>query len=369
MVLIMMMPDPSFAADLLRWFEAHAADLPWRRDRDPYTVWLSEIMLQQTQVATATGYFERFVVAFPTVEALAAAPLDDVLKLWEGLGYYSRARNLHRAAQVIVAEWGGRLPGTAEALQTLPGIGRYTAGAIASLAFGQDAPVVDGNVARILARVFDIPDEITQPATINRLWALAEELLPSGQAGPYNEALMELGRLICRPRSPLCGECPVQAHCLAHALGIQAERPVKKRRQPTPHYDVAAGVIYGRGAQAGRILIAQRPAEGLLGGLWEFPGGKQEDGESLPETLARELQEELAITVEVGDFLVQVRHAFTHFRITLHAFACQHMAGEPQRVGVADYAWVTLEEMDRYAFGRADQQIIAELRARPYRLL
>ncbi|MBN2470890.1 MAG: A/G-specific adenine glycosylase, partial [Anaerolineae bacterium] len=334
-----------------------------------YYVWLSEIMLQQTQVATVVDYFQRFLVAFPTVEALAAAPLDDVLKLWEGLGYYSRARHLHRAAQIVVSEGDGRLPESVEALQTLPGIGRYTAGAIASLAFGQDAPVVDGNVARILARVFDIADEINQPATMNTLWDLAAQLIPTGAAGPYNEALMELGRLICRPRGPLCEQCPVQAHCRAYALGIQAERPVRKRRQPTPHYDVAAGVIYGRGEQAGRILIAQRPAEGLLGGLWEFPGGKQEDGESLPEALARELDEELAIVVEVGDFLVQVKHAFTHFRITLHAFACQHVGGEPQRAGVADYAWVTLEDMDRYAFGRADQQIIAELREQPRRLL
>jgi A/G-specific adenine glycosylase len=358
-----------FAAELLTWFRASAADLPWRRERDPYAVWLSEIMLQQTQVATVIDYFTRFLDRFPTVQALAAAPLDDVLKMWEGLGYYSRARNLHRTAQLVVTEWDGRFPDNVRDLQTLPGIGRYTAGAIASLAFGEDAPVLDGNVIRVFARLYDMPDDVTQQATRRQLWELAETLIPPGEAGAYNEALMELGRTICKPHTPQCDPCPIQRHCRAFAAGTQLARPVKKKRAPAPHYDVAAGIIYGQGDQAGRILIAKRPADGLLGGLWEFPGGKQEDDESLPVTLARELQEELGITVTVGDFVVKVRHAFTHFKITLHAFECQHVAGEPAKIDVADFAWVTLDEMAQYAFGKADQRIIEELRERPYRLL
>ena len=360
---------PDFSTDLVTWFRANAADLPWRRERAPYSVWLSEIMLQQTQVATVIDYYERFLARFPTVEALAASPLDDVLKLWEGLGYYSRARNLHKAARAIVAQHGGRFPATAAKLVRLPGVGRYTAGAIASLAFGEDVPVVDGNVIRVLTRVFDIDADVTQAATQAQLWALAELLLPPGEAGLYNEALMELGRLICRPRRPACGNCPVQAHCRAFQLGVQDSRPVKAPRKPTPHYDVVAGVIEGQGAQASRLLIAQRPAEGLLGGLWEFPGGKQETGESLEAALARELMEELGIRVEVGEFLVRVKHAFTHFKITLHAFACRHTGGDPACLMVADFAWVTLDELERYAFGKADQQIIKELKERPQRLL
>jgi len=359
----------AFVADLLAWFEKHAADLPWRPNRTPYAVWLSEIMLQQTQVATVIAYYERFLARFPTVEALAAAPLDEVLKLWEGLGYYSRARNLHRAARTIVREHGGRFPDRAAELQTLPGVGRYTAGAIASLAFGEDVPVVDGNVIRVLARVFDIAEDMGQEATRKRVWALAESLIPPGAAGQYNESLMELGRVICKPRQPECGVCPIPAHCAAYRLGVQEQRPVKAPRKPTPHYDVVAGVIHGQDGQQGRILIAQRPAEGLLGGLWEFPGGKLEPGETLPEALVRELREEMDITVEVGAFLVKVRHAFTHFKITLHAFECRITSGEPARIGVADFAWVTLDELDRYAFGKADQGIIAELRERPRRLL
>ncbi len=358
-----------FVADLLNWFRAHAADLPWRRTRDPYAVWLSEIMLQQTQVVAVAGYYARFLARFPTVAALAAAPRDAVLKAWEELGYYNRARNLHRAAQIVVDEHGGQLPRSAEALQKLPGVGRYTAAAIASIAFGEDAAVLDGNVIRVLARLYDIADDVSEPATRARLWALAESLVPPGQAGDYNQALMELGRVICKPRRPRCEACPVQAGCAAYAAGVQGERPVRRRKAAAPHYDVAAGVIYGKDANAGRVLIAQRPPDGLLGGLWEFPGGKQEPGETLPGALARELGEELGIAVEVGELLVQVKHGFTHFRITLHAYECRHVGGEPAARGVADFAWVTLDEIDAYAFAAADRRIIQELRERPHRLL
>lgn len=358
-----------FAEDLLNWFEAHAADLPWRRTRDPYAIWLSEIMLQQTQVATVVDYYRRFLARFPTVEALAAAPLGDVLKAWEGLGYYARARNLHRAAQWVVAEHGGALPRTAESLRKLPGVGRYTANAIASIAFGEDAVVLDGNVIRVLARLHDIADDVSSGAMQARLWALAESLLPPGRAGDFNQAMMELGRVICKPRRPRCGDCPVRAHCAAWGAGTQSERPVRRRKAATPHYDVAAGVIYGGNAHAGRILIAQRPYDDLLGGLWEFPGGKAEPGENLPEALARELREELGIAVEVGDLLVRVEHGFTHFRITLHAFECRHVGGESEARDVAAFAWVTLDEMDAYAFGTADRRIVSFLRQRPSRLL
>jgi A/G-specific adenine glycosylase len=263
------MPSP-FAHALLNWYDQNAADLPWRRSRNPYGVWLSEIMLQQTQVETVKDYYTRFLAAYPTVAHLAAAPLNDVLKLWEGLGYYSRARNLHRAAQMVVAEWQSYFPSSVEDLQKLPGIGRYTAGAISSIAFGEVAPVLDGNVIRVFARLTDLGEDVTQPNVQKRLWALAEEWLPTERPGDYNQALMELGRTVCKPRNPLCQSCPIREHCLAYERGTQALRPVKKAKDPTPHYHVAAGIIYDK---IGNILIAQRPLEGLLGGLWEFPGG------------------------------------------------------------------------------------------------
>lgn len=351
----------TFQPDLLAWYDHAAADLPWRRTRDPYHVWLSEIMLQQTQVETVIPYYERFLSAFPTVEALAAAPLDDVLKLWEGLGYYSRARNLHRAAQMMIHDMGGHIPTTADGWQQLPGIGRYTAGAIASIAFEEVAPVLDGNVIRVFARLLDLDADVTQNATKNDLWQYAENWMPDERPGDYNQALMELGRTICKPRNPLCGQCPIQAHCLAFAHGTQDERPVRAKRTATPHYDVAAGIIWN---QNGKVLIAQRPLDGLLGGLWEFPGGKQEPDESLPECLKRELREELAIEVRVGELFVVVKHGFTHFKITLHAFTCDYVSGPPQSLGVRDWAWVPPHQLDTYSFGKADREIVAALKAR-----
>ncbi len=350
---------PALHDTLIAWFEQHKAGLPWRRTHDPYAIWLSEIMLQQTQVATVIPYYERFLARFPTVGTLAAAPLDDVLKLWEGLGYYSRARNLHRAAQVIVNEFGGNFPATVNDLLRLPGIGRYTAGAIASLAFGRDVPVLDGNVIRILTRVFDITGDVTQATTKNALWDLAERIVPAGRAGPWNEGLMELGRRICTPSSPDCAACPIAQHCTAYHLNVQDQRPVRQPRAKTPHYDVTAAVT--RRAD-GRILIAQRPIEGMLGGLWEFPGGKREPGESLPDCLRREIREELGIDVAVGQQIGTVRHAYSHFRITLYAFECRHLGGEPQPIACADWAWVTLGELDTFAFPVTDQKIIAMLR-------
>jgi A/G-specific adenine glycosylase len=354
-----------FADSLLAWYDHLGTELPWRGDHNPYHIWLSEIMLQQTQIETVKPYYFRFLSAFPTVEALAAAPLDDVLKLWEGLGYYSRARNLHKAAGQIAA---GGFPQTVEDLLELSGVGRYTAGAIASIALGVRAPVLDGNVIRVFARLLDLPDDVTQASTQAKLWRAAEAWLPAARAGDYNQALMDLGRLICKPRAPLCAQCPIREHCAAFAHGTQHERPVKGAKAETPHYDVTAGIIWNA---RGEVLLAQRPLDGLLGGLWEFPGGKQEAGETLPECLQRELREELAIEVEVGDLFTKVKHGFTHFRITLHAFTCRYVesGGEPQALGVRAFAWVTPDQLDTYSFGKADRQVINELTARGGMLL
>ena len=358
------------SVDLLRWYDANKADLPWR-GAPPYHVWLSEVMLQQTQIDTVIPYYERFLEAYPTIHDLADAPLDDVLKQWEGLGYYSRARNLHKTAQIVSQQMNGEFPRSAVELQALPGIGAYTSGAVASIAFGESVPVVDGNVIRVLSRLLDVDEDVTQTSTKNKFWAIAEDLVPQKRAGDYNQSLMELGQKICTPRNPQCAECPVQAQCLAFANGTQAERPVKKKRAPTPHYDVAAGLIRN---DDGKLLIAQRPNDGLLGGLWEFPGGKQEEGETLPECLKRELQEELAIEVEVQKFFVKVKHAFTHFKITLHAYECRYigaidMYDEPQTIEAQAWAWVTEDELDKYSFGKADRDVIAALRERKNMLL
>ena len=355
-----------FTTELLHWFTQHRADLPWRREPTAYHVWLSEIMLQQTQIETVIPYYMRFLKKYPSIQDLADAPIDDVLKVWEGLGYYSRARNLHKTAQIVVHDYDGEFPETVDGLLKLPGIGRYTAGAIASIVFGVSAPVLDGNVIRVFTRLLDMNEDVTQTATKNKLWEIAENWVPENDAGDYNQALMELGQSICRPRNPNCGECPIQSHCQAFANGTQAERPVKKKKAPTPHYDVTAGLIRN---SEGQLLIAQRPMDGLLGGLWEFPGGKVEDGESLEACLARELREELAIEVDVQELFVVVNHGFTHFKITLHAFDCTYLGAipphsEPQAIEAQDWAWVREDELAQYSFGKADRQVIEALKAR-----
>lgn len=343
---------------LLAWYAAQARDLPWRRTTDPYAIWISEIMLQQTQVERVKDYFERWLARFPTVEVLAEAPLDDVLKLWEGLGYYARARNIHRAARQIVAEHDGHLPDTVEGLLALPGIGRYTAGAIVSIAFGRPAAALDGNLKRVLARLTCLETPVNTPAGERALWEIAEALVPAEGAGDWNQALMDLGATLCLPQAPRCLLCPLQGLCLAQREGRQAELPVRVAPSSRPHYQVTAGLIWN---QQGELLIARRPLDKMLGGLWEFPGGKCENGEELGACLQRELREELEIEVEVGERLTVVEHGYTHFSITLHAFHCRHVAGEPRPLGVADCRWVRPDDLDAFAWPRTDRQIILAL--------
>jgi A/G-specific adenine glycosylase len=342
------------AGPLLRWFHKTARDLPWRRTKDPYAIWISETMLQQTQVETVKPYYQRFLDQFPTVEALAAARIDAVLKTWEGLGYYSRARNLHRAARQIVSQFGNHLPQTREALLSLPGIGPYTAGAVASIAFGRREPLVDGNVARVLCRLFLIRDDPKQPSVRRKLWDLAGSLLPKSHAGDFNQALMELGSQVCVPLKPRCEICPVRRVCQARIHDLQDQVPVRRRSRKIPSYLVAVAVIFRKG----RILIDQRKPEGLLGGLWEFPGGKKEPNETLEEAVVREVREELGIEVQVDSPLVTVDHAYSHFRVRLHAFKCTYLRGTPRCVTCTDVKWVYPSMLRRYAFPAANRKII-----------
>jgi len=358
-------PQPGDATEisqrLLAWYERCRRDLPWRRTQDPYAIWVAEIILQQTRVETASSYYERFLARFPTLESLAAAQLDDVLKAWEGLGYYARARNLHAAARWLLENQGGRLPTTALALQSLPGIGRYTAAAIASIAFGQDTVALDGNLERVLCRIFSIDDDPGRPNTRRVLEQLGLSIILPGRAGELNQALMDLGALICTPSRPRCLICPLVGLCQALREGIQNDLPIRATRSYRPHRDVAAGVIW---ALNGRLLITRRPLDGMLGGLWEFPGGKRRPGEALPDCLQREVGEELAIEITVGSLLCVVEHAFTHFTMTLYAYDCAWVSGEPRCLGCTDLRWVTLEQLDSFAFPAADQRIIAWLRDR-----
>lgn len=346
-----------FTRRLLAWYTLNARALPWRGHADPYAVWVSEIMLQQTRVDTVIPYFERWMKRFPIIKDLAKAEEQDVLHSWEGLGYYSRARNLHRAAREVMSRFGGQLPASLGDLESLPGIGRYTAGAIGSMAFGLDAPALDGNLRRVLARVFNLAMPIRSPEGEQALARLLVEHLPAGQAGDFNQSLMDLGATVCLPRSPDCEHCPIADICQSRQLGIQEQRPVMAERRAVPHYTVTAAVIQ----RGGQLLIAQRPPDGLLGGMWEFPGGKQEPGETLAECLEREIREELGTAVTVGAEVGVFRHAYTHFKVTLHAFYCTLAEGEPRPVEVSALRWVEADDLATFPMGKIDRQISLHL--------
>lgn len=340
--------------ELLAWFDREARDLPWRRTKDPYAVWVSEIMLQQTRIDQGMPYFERFMTAFPDVQTLAAAKDESVLKLWEGLGYYSRARNLHRAARIVAHDRGGRFPASAEEWQYLPGVGRYTAGAIASIAYGEPVPVLDGNVIRVLSRLFDIEASTDDTATRHRLWELAENLVPAKAPGNFNQAMMELGARICTPRTPLCAACPVRKHCEACARGVQEQRPVRKKKKSVPHHEYVVGVL----AKNGRYLLAKRPEHGLLGGMWEFPTGTLKSGETHQRALRRIMKDAFGTKVIAGGLIAVVNHAYSHFKVTLNVYRCTYIAGKPQATGHDQTKWVPRSHFSRYAFPKSNHKFL-----------
>lgn len=343
----------TWSDDLLAWYRSQQRDLPWRDLDDPYAIWISEVMLQQTRVETVIPYFKRWMHSFPDIHTLAIADRQDVLAHWEGLGYYRRAHNLHRAAGIIVDEFGGKIPADIESLKSLPGIGEYTSAAIAALAFGQDRLALDGNLRRVLARLFDRTENPDTSAGQRILRDLGMRYLPSGSASQFNQALMDLGATICTPRNPSCEECPLKDHCLAYMRGVQEQRPVTVSRPPVPSVHAAAAVILEEGA----VLIGRRPEGKLLGGLWEFPGGKQDPGETLEECLMREIMEELGVRIEVENHLGTFDHAYTHFAISVHAFYCKRLAGEPQLYDHTSLKWVPPEELGDYPMGKVDRLI------------
>lgn len=349
--------ENSFSQVILAWYRQNARLLPWRGIDDPYKTWVSEIMLQQTRVETVIPYFQKWFTLFPTLAVLAHSEEQTVLNAWEGLGYYSRARSLLKAARIVEEYYNGQLPASRAELEKLPGLGRYTAAAIASIAFGQDEVVLDGNVKRVLSRVFNLDTPADTPAGEKLLWQKAEDLLPHGEAGDYNQAVMDLGAVICTPRAPICRLCPLSELCLARQLGLQEKLPVMTEKKPIPHYIVAAAVLHRNET----VLIQRRPSKGLLGGLWEFPGGKLEESETFPQALEREIREELGIIISVGEKLGQYKHAYTHFKVTLHAFKAQINSGEPQALAASELAWVEPQHLLDYPMGKIDRMISNDL--------
>jgi len=361
---------PRLSTKLLKWYRLHGRTLPWRGHPDPYAVWVSEIMLQQTRVEAVIPYFEEWMDRFPSVQALAEASEREVLNLWEGLGYYSRARNLRKAAKMVVDELDGRLPRSMDALRKLPGIGRYTAGAIASMAFGLDEPTLDGNLRRVFARLFnvEVPADSTEGEKL--LWSIAAENLPKGKAGDFNQALMDLGAAICLPKNPRCPLCPLREDCQARKLGLQEARPVLQPKAEVPHVVHAAAVIVGRigNPPKGTVLLSKRPSNGLLGGMWEFPNGRV-DGDPA-RGLPKALKTGYRLTVRAGEALGVVNHAYTHFRVTVHVFSAdltdyaddKNLRNRRNLRMNENLKWVKLSELEDYPMGKIDRQIAQKIK-------
>ena len=349
--------DRSIVTSLLAWFRRTARDLPWRRTYDPYHVWISEIMLQQTQMERGVAYFLRWIERFPDVRAVAAADEQEILKLWEGLGYYARARNLHRAAKVIAGELGGLVPCDYDELRQLPGIGPYTAAAIASVAGNRDVPVIDANVMRVYARLFDIALPVKSREGQRQIAAIAESLLPHGRARVFNQALMDLGGLVCTPKAPRCEACPIAEGCLARQGGTVAERPIVAEKKKIITVQKVAGII----RRQDLVFIQQRRADDVWGGLWEFPGGELTAG-APAEAVVRAIAADTGLIVRVVEALPTVVHHYTRYKIILHPFLCdlqgQH---QPTLTNAVDFRWVDATELNRYAFPAGPRKLLEHL--------
>jgi A/G-specific adenine glycosylase len=344
----------AFRSRLLAWYRKNRREMPWRETRDPYRILLSEFMLQQTQVDTVVPYYHRFCERFPDVHALADAPGEEVLRLWEGLGYYARARNLHRAAASISRDCGGRVPDSYDELRALPGFGPYTTAAVLSIAYDRPHAVVDGNVIRVLSRWLGIEDDVTETRTKRRIQSAADQLLDESAPGDYNQALMELGATVCTPKSPVCGACPVARSCVARREASVDRIPRKASAKARPHHVIAAAVILHGGA----VLLGRRPDHGLLGGLWELPGDGVGPRERLSDACTRGVRQKTGVDISITRRFNTLRHAFSHFEITLHTFIAEPRTTRLAPSGYQDAAWVPLSDADSYPATRTSRKLL-----------
>ncbi len=347
-----------FQTQLLDWYDQHHRRLPWRETTDPYQIWVSEVMLQQTQVKTVLRYYDPFLTAFPHIRGLAEAESQAVLKRWEGLGYYARARNLHRAARIVAREHDGVVPSTPSEFKKLPGVGPYINAAVQSIAFNHPLAVVDGNVKRVLARLNQIAAPANQASSYQEFQTIATRLLNLDQPGRFNQAMMELGALVCRPQKPDCPGCPVQAFCLACQNHTVDDFPRRQPAKAVPQHHIAAGVV----TRNGRLLITRRADDGLLGGLWEFPGGKIGPKETAQAACLREIREEVNIEVRIETHIARIKHAYTHFKIVMDVFHCVYRKGKVKLNGPVDHRWIRPDDINQYPFPKANHKFMGHVR-------
>ncbi|MBC8441813.1 MAG: A/G-specific adenine glycosylase [Deltaproteobacteria bacterium] len=343
-----------FQKTLTVWYQTHQRKLPWRESHDPYHIWISEVMLQQTQVKTVVPYFLKFIHRFPSLNDLAESDLETVLKMWEGLGYYARARNFHKAAHIISKHLNGAIPDDFSEFKNLPGVGNYIAAAVQSIAFGHSFAVVDGNVKRVLARLYCIHHPVNKPSNHRYFQIFVDRLLDTSDPGTFNQAMMELGALVCTPKNPQCNQCPVSEFCNAFLSDKVGSYPCRVKTKKIPTHHIAVGIVHKKG----KLLITRRQLSGLLGGLWEFPGGKLEKDESASSACIRELKEETGITVKIKTHLTTIHHAYTHFKIKMDVFNCRYISGKICLNGPIDFKWIQLKDIDNFAFPKANLKFI-----------
>jgi A/G-specific adenine glycosylase len=342
--------------NLLDWFDKHGRDLPWRKNYQPYHVWISEIMLQQTQMDRVVEYFSRWINKFPDVHSIANASEEEVLKLWEGLGYYSRAKNIIKTSRLLIEMHDGKLPTEYDHLLKLPGIGKYTAGAIMSIAYNREYSIVDANIERVFARLFNIDGPVKEKKAKSYIWQLSDKLIPRGKARMFNQSIMELGALVCIPKNPRCMICPVANKCESLQHGLVAERPVLAEPPKTVFIEMATGIL----RKNGKILIQKRKPRGVWANLWEFPGGRLEPGETPEMALIREYAEETELKVNRLEKITTVKHSYTIYRVTLHCYNCslQGRRSKPVLHGAQEYRWVKPQELSEYAFPAGHRKLI-----------
>ena len=329
--------------------------MPWRGETDVYKIWLSEVMLQQTQVETAKPYYQRWLSKFPNTQSVADASEDEVLKLWEGLGYYARARNFKSACEWIKHNNNNQIPTNSHDFRQLKGVGDYIHAAVRSIAFNEVLPVIDGNVKRVVARLLELNSAPSKALNVIKEFLINE--ISQKSPGDFNQAIMDLGSTICKPRNPRCSECNIRSFCKSYKNNTVDNYPISEKKRTIPHHKIAVGLVW----KENKILISKRHSNVMLGGLWEFPGGKIKEGESAKECVKREIKEELSVNVSVGKKINTIQHAYTHFTIELTAYHCQYESGEAARVDCADFKWIKIRQIDSLPFPKANHKIFNKI--------